>query len=361
MVAVLVRHHRAGRTGNLDDTRNREYVQVFRVLVTSSLDGPEVAGSAIGIPRIWTPYIPPSGRMDLGSWCRQVTANPTESDYVWEVTCRYSSKLEKGDRRPDQQNENPTLRPIEVEISMERVATPFEFDRLGFAVVNSAGEKFDPPVMTDIKYRVIRISKNQPPTFDHNRILNYVDSINSDKWMGYNRGEVKCADIRESLQWEGSFPFWRVTYVFHARQARIPKNCRWGNKKDFIGKKVELSWSEFILDRGYRELYESSPGVKKLRPIANPDGIGVVSTPALLNGEGVAILQPMAKRTEIENAGDWEEGDETEYGGGELPAESGNSAKPATDDGTSGATQKDPVFLVYNRFPLRKFAGLGLF
>lgn len=364
MVAVLVRHERAGRTGVLDDTRNREYVQVFRVLVTSSLDGPEVAGSAIGIPRIWTPYIPPSGVMDLGSWCRRVEAKPLDGGYVWEVTCSYSSKLEKGDNRPDQQHDNPTQRPIEVELSIERIARPFEYDRMGFAVQNSAGEVFDPPVMADEKYRVIRITKNQPPNFDHNRILNYVDTINSDRWFGYLRGQVKCADIRETLQWEGSFPFWRVTYTFHAKQARIPKNCRWGNKNDKIGKRVELSWSEFILDRGYREaVFNLDTAEYDLIPILNPDGGGTVSAPALLNGDGEAILRPMKSRTEVDTtpAAEEEEDPETAWPGGGLPPESGNASKPATDDGSSGTTLSDPVFLVYNRYPMRRFAGLGLF
>lgn len=361
MVAILVRHQRSGRTGVLDDTRNREYIQVFRVLVTSSLDGPEIAGSAIGIPRIWTPYLPPSGKMDLGSWCRRVEATPTESDYVWEVKCNYSSRLEKGDKRPDQQNENPMLRPIEIEFGTNRVSRPFEYDRLGYPVTNSAGEPFDPPVMMDEKILTIRISKNKA-TYDQGYHSNFIDSLNSDRWMGFLRGQVKCVDIRASLQWEGSFAFFRVTYMFEAKQARIPKNCRWGNKKDKIGKRVELSWCEFILDRGYRELYfDEDTEEYKLRPIINPDGIGTVSTPALLNGEGEAILQPMARRTEIGDHSDEEEDAETAWPGGSLPPESGNAAKPADDDGTLGTTRKDPVFLVYNRFPLRKFAALGLF
>lgn len=382
MVAVLVRHQRSGRTGKLDDSRTREYVQVFRVLVTSSLDGPEVAGSALGIPRIWAPYIPPSGVMDLGSWCRSVEAKPLDSDYVWEVVCTYSSKLEKGDRRPDQQNENPTLRPPEVSFGTDRVARPFEYDRLGYPVQNSAGQPFDPPLMTDEKILTIRVSKNQT-TYNQGYYTDFIDSVNSDKWMGFLRGQVKCVDIRADLQWESSYPYWRVTYQFHAKKARIPKKWRFANpaeKKIFTRQKIELSWCEFILDRGWMEEYEDSEGATHLRPIWSPDGTSTVSSPALLDGLGKAILRPVNERAKKSGdtgsggaGGDWgddelgEDYDPDEDPDSEsptpttpLPPDSGNSP-PARDDGSSGVTQDDPVFLAYCKFPFRKFASLGLF
>jgi hypothetical protein len=218
--------------------------------------------------------------------------------------------------------------------------------------------------MTDIKVLTIRVGKNQA-TYNQGYFTRFIDSINSDPWMGFKRGEVKCVDIRASLQWEGSYPYWRVTYMFEAKEARIPKNIRWANKKDKLGKGVQLSWTEFILDRGYRETFLNDDFEVKLRPIANPDGIGWVSTPALLDGEGKALLQPMNKRAaEIDvggAGGDWGSDAETEEYTGTLPPESLNASKPATDDGTSGTTQKDPVFLAYNKFPLRKFAALMLF
>lgn len=364
MVAVLVRHQRSGRTGSLDDSRNREYVQVFRVLVTSSLDGPEVAGSAVGIPRIWAPYVPPSGRFDLGSWCRRVESNPTESDYVWEVQCHYSSRLEKGDRRPDQQHENPTQRPIEISLGVARTSVPAYYDVRGYAIVNSAGEPFDPPLMRDEKRMTINITKNM---IAHNEgyYMNFIDTINSDKWMGFLPGQVKCVDVSASLLWEGSFAFWKVNFKFEAKQASIPKNVKWGNKKNVMFRKVEQSWTDFILDRGWREEYEDSDGNLRLRPIPNPDGIGNVSAPALLDGKGHAILKPMNKRTSDDiTTSDQNEFDEVDP---ESPANDGPytggsvGSGGATDDGTSGRTDQDPVFIAFCRFPLRKFAALGIF
>ena len=363
MAVLQVREDTKDRGGGGDSRYIRRYTRAFTVTVSSSRDGPEVVLAATGIPRVWAPYVPASGKADLRSWCKDVDAKPTDSPYVWRVTAKYDGER---DVPPSRQNEQPHLRPPEVSFSVNRVAVPWLYDRKGYAITNSAGEVFDPPPEEDEKRLQIRIARNQKD-LDYLYYMTFVDTVNADVWFSFKRGMVKCSDIKADLQFEQGAEYWRVVFIFEVKWPRVPCNAQWGNQGDQIGRRTVPSWTRWFLDRGFRE---RDVRTGNLKPIKSPTNLGFVSQPALLNGRGRAILRPNNTRAVADPVIDVPFVPGT--GSGEETPEYDTSAivlqEKLTGSGTGTAEKvnrcngpNDPVFLGYNQFPAKRFARLAIF
>jgi hypothetical protein len=274
MVAILVTEDQDGRGGALNaDDRSRKYTRRFSVYVNNALDGPRVAVTALGIPRLWTPYV--SGRdIDVGSWCRELTPEPTDSPYLWKVTARYSNVL----TRPDQQQTPPEQRPVQVSFHTTRIATPLVVDADGKKVLNSAGDVYDPPLEFDEKVLVIRIVRNQI-RYDAVFANEFQDSLNTRRFYGFKRGSVRCVEISADYEFESGIYFWKVTYQFEARRERIPPNAVLVNDEK-VNKRRSEAWTRWVLDRGFRT-GDGKPCVDRFKV--------PLTTPGLLDGGGAQL------------------------------------------------------------------------
>src|SRR5581483_6338239 len=142
MAVLSVREIWNGRRGSADEKAVREYARVFRVVTSNSLDGALVAETAVdpfngtAIPNLFASYIEPNGTtFDLTAIARKIDVVQDDSDpNTWLVTVS---------------NPNPLLRPSEIKWSFAQFQRIADVDIYGAAVVNSAGEAFDPPAEKD--------------------------------------------------------------------------------------------------------------------------------------------------------------------------------------------------------------------
>jgi hypothetical protein len=357
MAATLIGEKVASRS-SIDDGFTRTYTRVFLVSVTSKNERENTAILATGVPRVWDPYVA-GGDSDTGALCRSVTAQvSSESPYLYEVTCEYSSAV----KEESQQAENPLARPAKISWSFQAYEKPLQRDIGGRAIVNSAKLPFDPPVTADDRRILLTIQRNEA-TFNVARALEYQDSVNLDPFFGAAAGLCKTQGITgDGPHSENGTSFWSVTYSFEFRKE---------------------GWFCRILDAGYSELIDS-----KIVEIKN--GSEKVSIPEPLDGTGRRLNR--AKTTLAQDydaaAENLDVADGTVFaleGGGVFPDKelvvqvddediyiqsvAGNTLSDVVRgyNGTeaaahsSGATVKQaPVFLTYDLYQPRLFSVLSL-
>lgn len=254
MVVLFVREDSTGDRGNLNDRLERAYTRTFTVQCSSVADDSIVVRSALGIPRLYTPYVTLTSA-DLGSWCRTVDADRVGNSNVWRVVCQYSSKL---DQNPAQaQIENPLLRPPVISWDTITVAVPATHDADGNPVRNTAGDPFDPPPEEEETRLYLRVTKNMA-TYDATGYMEFQDTVNSEAWLVFQPGEARCRKIRGDNRWENGLYYWVVSFEFELRKEVIPKGAQDVSTFQSGNTNAKKSWFKYILNRGYREKVKGS-------------------------------------------------------------------------------------------------------
>lgn len=182
---------------------------------------------------------------DAFSWCRNISCEEENRDGLsYILTCEY------GPFDLVRNPENPLDKPIDLEWDDVVFQAPVDEDIDGNAIVNSAGDPFDPPLMRDQSREVLTITWNQA-TFDQAWAKSLRDHINTDSFMGSDPYTVKVKGIKGKLEYNAiAGYFWKVQYVFEFK---------------------ESTWIESILDAGMRQL-DPTTGVL--------DVISIEGTPA---------------------------------------------------------------------------------
>lgn len=262
-MAVTVLGERAKeRKAKINDKGEREYRRVFVAKSTNKLlDGPRTIRTTNGIPQIGTTYaVSPT---DTDSGARVVDIDPRPLDdggYNWEVDVTYSSKFDDSAAL-----NNPLSAPAEFSGSFARYSAPFVKDIIsGFAVRNSAGEPFNPPVEVDDSRPVFTIKRNEGG-YNLQRAIDYQDSVNSDVFLGIGAGLVKISNISFNRKFHNALEYYEITYEFECRRE---------------------GWYVDILDIG---LNEYIPPATTLTPIYDTNGV-----PQLLNGQGRRLTPGLA-------------------------------------------------------------------
>lgn len=255
------------REGAVDANFLRTYKREFIVQTDNPLVGckavalafSRATGIGIGTPYFigaWDPIANIGDfyhEADPGSFCRSLIPKVFSADGAnWKVSIEYGP----WDPRIE---ENPLDKKLELEwdwVQFEKIA---DVDRDGKAVVNSAGDYFDPPIVMDDSRPILRIVRNEPD-FSMAYASDYRDSINDGPWYGYPAYTVKCTSITAKLEYSMNIPgdnkwYWTLTYVFHLNPD---------------------GWDKEVLDQGLR----SSGG----EPIIK-GGVPATS-PVLLDGAG---------------------------------------------------------------------------
>jgi hypothetical protein len=267
-VAIVLQQYETfeGRDHEIDHTRTRQYRRTFQVVMSHRTADPIEVRLALIIPRLWNPYFGANGTVDLGSWCKRVRPRQdTQDPYLWHVECLYDSKID----RPDLNLiENPLLRPADISWDGVAVMKPLEKDREGTPITSSATERFDPPAESEDFRMLLRIERNLA-TYRALLYHTYFNAVNSDPWMSFQPGQVRCMKISGTRQFENGIFFWRTTYEFQIRQGTESQ------------KHID-AWALKILDRGY--FHVNAQGKRALmRDLVTG---ALLSTPALLNGTG---------------------------------------------------------------------------
>ena len=103
MAIVSCKKIGAGRNGDNTKDHHRTYTVVFRVIVSSALDGPATVVMASGIPNLYSPYIGYENSADVLALCVSVKPEQDGEEWQrWRVTCQFTTNWAQ-----NQQNQNP--------------------------------------------------------------------------------------------------------------------------------------------------------------------------------------------------------------------------------------------------------------
>ena len=202
----------------------RRYTRVFRVRTNANTDEGSVILAYADCPKRGDAY-----PYDADAYCRRVRAhNDDNSKIMWIVTCVYSTG--------DELSDDPLDDPAKIEWNTEPRQKVFWKDRDGNAILNSAGDYYDPPVEGDDSRWVATVTKNLAavPAW----VLTYKDATNSD---GFTLDGVSIA-------------------VGVAKLSRI-RISGWQERNDIAFRVVTMAialdengWAAVLLDQGFREL-----------------------------------------------------------------------------------------------------------
>ena len=246
----------SGRTAR-NSKGARTYTRKFRVISNDKNDGPFEVGSTSGLPIIGNAH-----PEDANAFCVDLVPENTEPYAGWTVTATYS------DERVI--NTDPTIDAAEISWGSEQFQKVAVFDRDGNAIVNSAGDLFDPPAMMDDSRRVVTVTKNLAtvPAW----ILDYQDAVNSDAFtvdgVSIAVGKAKMQSVTVSpKQRRNNTVFRHVNFTIHLQRD---------------------GWALDILDAGYNR--KDPLDATKRQPITI-DGL-LPSAPYPLNGSGAPLENP---------------------------------------------------------------------
>ena len=197
-----------------------------------------------------------------GAWCTTLQVDPSDPWKGWTVTAEYSTERELA--------ETPTDDPAEITWGYEQFQKPAVTNYAGQAILNSAGDPFDPPIMIDDSRPHVTISKNlaSVPVW----IFTYQDAINSGSFtvdgITVAAGLAKMQNITITRgQSRNGTSFRTVTFSIHLQKQ---------------------GWSSKQLDAGFRQIGYS--GARE--NIRNSIDDELPAAPVPLNGAGVALDDP---------------------------------------------------------------------
>jgi hypothetical protein len=204
----------------------------------------------------------------VGHSCRNVKVTQDDgAPRKWTIEATYSSKPIK----ENQAEENPLNRPAQIEIETASYRRAIWQDIDGNAVLNSAGDYFDPPVEIDVGYWTFRVKKNVAdiPTY----LLDYENAVNNASFtirgLSIGQYEAKLSNIRVGdLKIEGDYQYFEFSYTMERRREKwIPLK---------------------VLDQGLR--FKSEANRKHIMDNSTPPR--PVTSPRLLDGNGAVLSDP---------------------------------------------------------------------
>lgn len=200
---------------------------------------------------------------DSGAFVTSRRAECTDGQNGWLLTCEYSSER--------QYNEDPTADPAAISWDSEQFQKPAVFDKDGNAIVNSAGDPFDPPNMMDDSRRIVTVTKNLAtvPSW----ILTYQDAVNSDNFtvdgVPVTAGQAKMQRVSVGeVQSRNGISFRPVVFEIHLQRD---------------------GWLLEPLDAGFRE----KAGSLRIN-ILNDGDLEPPTAPTPLDGSGAVLTNPTA-------------------------------------------------------------------
>lgn len=202
--------------------------------------------------------------------CRRLRAKQESSPLHWIVEAEYSSEpLTQSDSELP-----PTQRRAKIRWTTSRGMEAISRDINGKAVLNSAGDYFDPPVEVVRSFWEVSVTKNVAAVPSY--ILEYADGINQSSWTIQGRvfqpqtALITAIDIGE----EQEETIDNVTYTYYEFSYTVTHNRR--------------TWKLKVLDQGFR--YRSGTGRKNIQ--TNDSQPRDITSPALLDGSGQVLSNP---------------------------------------------------------------------
>ena len=237
-MAVTITKLSEGRTSNYDGKGLREYQQTFRVVTDSLPYGPLAAEMAVAnqytIVQNLTYYDEGNSVVDLAALAESIRGDPEYDDnpFRFLVSVVYSTRVydsiaqnggatptspQQGGNSPsssENASENPLLQPAELSITTQERMRVVYLDLNGNAVLNAAGEPFDPPKEAPDAFLVITITRNEATTSPVED-LKYINAINEVILGSFAAGTAICKGISGTASYWHGLRYWKRTYIFH--------------------------------------------------------------------------------------------------------------------------------------------------
>ena len=235
----------------------RSYTRSFKLQTSAKTERAYHVGSHASLPVIGETH--PD---DAGAWCTTLQVDPSDPWKGWTVTAEYSTERELA--------EDPTDDPADITWGSEQFQKPAITNYAGEAIVNSAGDPFDPPIMIDDSRPFVTISKNLSavPVW----VMTYQDSVNSSSFVvdgvTVAAGLAKMQNIAVTRpQSRNGTSYRTVTFTIHLQKQ---------------------GWLSKVLDAGFRQVAYNG----ELENIRNPGDDELPAAPVPLNGSGLALDDP---------------------------------------------------------------------
>lgn len=208
-----------------EDTHS--FTRKFQVVTDSLNDGVLAVTLAVGIPPLGSTYAFGGSETHLYARVRNISAERVQpNSKIWHVEVRYETK---GEEDEDEQD-NPLLSLPEIRTSFEQIEEVVQGELDGTAksdfsdaILNSAGETFDPPPTRQVSNLVLTITRNENVAANHPAIAQeYVDTVSSGAFFGQPARTARMVGISVDRQVkqldDGTVTaYLKTTYTVHFR------------------------------------------------------------------------------------------------------------------------------------------------
>lgn len=183
-----------------------------------------------GLPQIGDIYIIGQDVIQSLRCKRRRLRRRDDSDTIWEMECEYSSAQKE--KEQEEEEEDPLDKKPEIEIDFETYQTVAEgalvndssvddddaadsssFQFFGRALVNSAGEPFDPQPEMDQVRPVMTITYNEP-FLNIPLLMHYANTVNKTGWLGCSPRTWKMGGPRIHRVQEAQYRYWQISLTF---------------------------------------------------------------------------------------------------------------------------------------------------
>jgi hypothetical protein len=221
------------RSGHWHVGQGRSYQRKLQVITNSVFDGPATVMSQVGA-QYGDIYNAGYGtEFDGFCYCQSVDCDPVGDDGLqWEITLGYGwYDAATAGGGPTQ---DPLAMPIEVSWGLRDHETVLDTDQDGNAVLNTAGDPYDPPIVIDDPRLVMTVVRNER-AFNVGWVLAYRNAVNSDTFAGFPPLTCKVLNISSRSQWhQDAGWYYQTTYEFEFLTASIDYDTQTGYRKRII-------------------------------------------------------------------------------------------------------------------------------
>lgn len=260
MPVVSVERQWRGWSFRADARRQQSIPAQWLITVDSRMDGPaqiiaDAQNDSWGAEKLVKQYQPYSFGNDASEslYCKELALDRVDnSDLVWLATAFFDNTVD-----PGQSGDSPFDRAPIDEWDFAQFERTFDKDIDDVAIVNSAGQAYDPGLTGDDSRPILTYTRNEP--YWPSQILDYQDAINSDTFLGVFPAFTAKVNIRAGKRWENGVKYYETRYTFQFRRD---------------------GWREEILNRGTQ--YLKTAGAK---PVSIPPG----EPPVNLDEDGTRV------------------------------------------------------------------------
>lgn len=279
MAVIRCEEQHKGRGGTITGNTVKT-ARVFQIETNDATDG-IIAIRAAGVLPSYGDVHPADVSGSITA--REISIEPAdETRLIWTATVQYTNESTSDSTENEAQELNPMDRPPIIEWQGVPREKGVLVDRTGKLVANSAGDRFDPPLVMQIFDQVALVTVNLE--FVPEWIFTLQGHVNADEFtidgLTVEFASALMGPVRVSrILTENGYRYREVQYELHFR----------GKREAAAGEdagSIPDPWDEEVVDMGLREKHPSIG--KDPRNVKDGDGSDVTA-PVHLDGEGRKI------------------------------------------------------------------------